>query len=253
MPSSYRDGATYDRISAPLERIGREVLERLALKGDETVLDAGCGSGRVTQALLERLPEGQVIGVDGSAEMLAAARERLGAEVELILQDLDALDLGGREVDAILSTATFHWLPDHAHLFTRLRAALRSGGRLVAQCGGRGNTRELLVATRAANERPEFAAQLGGWAGPWNFVGAEETAQRLQLAGFVDVETWLVSRPPPFEPQDLLQWLRTNALTAHTQRLPQDLREPYVEAVAQELGPEPVISYIRLNIDATAA
>lgn len=78
MPSPYRDGATYDRISAPLERIGREVLDRLTLSGHETVLDAGCGSGRVTQALAERLPDGHVIGVDGSAAMIAAARARLG-------------------------------------------------------------------------------------------------------------------------------------------------------------------------------
>ncbi|HEX3909085.1 MAG TPA: methyltransferase domain-containing protein [Solirubrobacteraceae bacterium] len=253
MPSAYNDGATYDRISAPLERIGREVLERLELRGDETVLDAGCGTGRVTQALLERLADGQVIGVDGSAEMIAAARERLGTGVELIVQDLEQLDLAGREVDAILSTATFHWLADHPRLFTRLRGVLRSGGRLVAQCGGSGNTRELLAATRAASERPEFSATLGGWSGPWNFASPEETAERLQRAGFTEVRTWLVSRPPPYEQQDLREWLRTNALTAHVARLAQPLREPFVEAVAEELGPEPSISYIRLNIDATAA
>ena len=103
--SSYRDGERYDRISAPLERIGREVLDRLPLAGDETVLDAGCGSGRVTQALLERLPDGHVIGVDGSPEMLAAARRRLGEGVELILADLQSLDLRGRHVDAVLSLA----------------------------------------------------------------------------------------------------------------------------------------------------
>jgi trans-aconitate 2-methyltransferase len=251
MPSQYRDGATYDRISAPLERIGREVLERLQLNGDETVLDAGCGSGRVTQALLERLPHGHVIGVDGSAEMLAAARKRLGERVELVHQDLEQLDLGERRIDAILSTATFHWLTDHARLFARLRAALRGGGQLVAQCGGTGNTAELLAATRAVGNREPYAEQLGGWDGPWNFVGPLETAERLRDAGFEDIETWLVSKPAPYE--DLREWLVTNALTAHTARLPVELREPFVDAVAAELGPGPTVSYIRLNIDAVAA
>jgi trans-aconitate 2-methyltransferase len=251
MPSYYRDGATYDRISAPLERIGREVLERLQLDGDETVLDAGCGSGRVTEALLERLPRGHVIGVDGSAEMLAAARARLGERVELVGQDLVQLDLGARRVDAVLSTATFHWLPDHPQLFARLRAALRGGGQLVAQCGGTGNTTELLAATRAVGDREPYSAYLGAWDGPWNFVAPTKTAERLRDAGFDEVRTWLVSKPAPYE--DLREWLVTNALTAHTARLPEQLREPFVDAVADELGPEPTISYIRLNIDAVAA
>jgi trans-aconitate 2-methyltransferase len=251
MPSSYRDGATYDRISAPLERIGREVLERLALSGYETVLDAGCGTGRVTEALLERLPRGHVIGVDGSAEMLEAARARLGDRVELIHQDLDQLDLDGRCVDAILSTATFHWLADHPQLFTRLRAALRDGGQLVAQCGGTGNTAELTAAVRAVGDRAPYAAQLGGWAGPWNFVAPEQTAERLRTAGFDEVRTWLANKPAPYE--DLREWLATNALTAHTARLPAQLREPFVDAVVDELGPDPTISYVRLNIDAIAS
>jgi trans-aconitate 2-methyltransferase len=250
MPSAYRDGATYDRISAPLERIGREVLDRLVLKGDETVLDAGCGSGRVTQALLERLANGHVIGVDGSPEMIAAARERLGSDAELLVQDLEELDLAGRRVDGVLSTATFHWLTDHARLFTRLRAILRSGGQLVAQCGGEGNTPELLAAAAAVGEREPFKDYLAGWAGPWNYAGPLETAARLRAAGFIDVKTGLVEKPAPFE--DLREWLRTNALTAHTARLPEDLREQYVNAMVAELGAEPHVTYIRLNIDATA-
>lgn len=133
--SPYRDGRTYDQISAPLERIGREVLDRLDLRGDETVLDAGCGSGRVTEALVERLPRGTVIGVDGSPEMIAAARRRLGEGPDLLVQDLALLDLGDTTVDAVLSTATFHWIPDHRALFGRLRTVLAPGGRLVAQLG----------------------------------------------------------------------------------------------------------------------
>ncbi|HWH12330.1 MAG TPA: methyltransferase domain-containing protein [Solirubrobacteraceae bacterium] len=249
MPSSpHRDAVTYDRISGPLERIGNEVLGRLELAGDETVLDAGCGSGRVTQGLVARLPRGRVICVDGSPEMLAVARDRLGPAVEYVLQDLADLELGGRLVDAVLSTATLHWLPDHPRVFARLRAVLRPGGRLVAQCGGTGNTAELVAAAGTVGDREPFDVHLGGWPGPWNFVGPGETTARLRDAGFTDVSAWLVRRPAPYD--ELGEWLRANALTAHLERLPVGLREPFVEAVAAELGRDPEISYIRLNIDA---
>jgi len=249
--SSYRDGERYDRISAPLERIGREVLERLPLVGDETVLDAGCGSGRVTQTLLERLPDGHVIGVDGSPEMLAAARRRLGDGVELILADLQSLDLQGRHVDGVLSTATFHWIADHESLFTRLHALLRSGGRLVAQCGGAGNCVELDEAIERVVSSPPFEAHLAGWAGPWNFATPEATRERLTRAGFTEVSTWLQQRPAPYE--DLGEWLRVNALSAHTERLPESLREAFAAAVEDQLGPDPQITYVRLNLDAVAS
>lgn len=250
MPSAYRDAAVYDRISGPLEQIGREVLERLKLNGTETVLDAGCGSGRVTQALLERLAHGHVIGLDGSAQMLAGARKRLGERVQLIQQDLEQLDLGAQVVDAVFSTATFHWVEDHSHLFGRLRAVLREGGQLVAQCGGVGNTPQLLQAARSVGSRPPFDRYLGEWDGPWTFATPAQTAVRLRAAGFTDIRTWLVARPAPYE--DLREWLQANALTAHTARLPEELQEPFLEAVARRLGPNPTITYIRLNLDAVA-
>src|SRR6185437_12289625 len=106
------DGSSYDRISGVMQSMGLDVLERLELAGEETVIDAGCGSGRVTEALIERLPEGHVIGVDGSASMIEAARERLGDGAELIVSDLLELEVQA-PVDAILSTAIFHWIRDH--------------------------------------------------------------------------------------------------------------------------------------------
>jgi len=251
MPSRDWDGATYDRISAPMEAMGLAVLERLELRGDETVVDAGCGSGRVTQALMARLPAGHVIGIDASADMLGAARRRLGPDADIRTQDLLELDLGAdAPVDAILSTATFHWIADHPALFARLRGVLRDGGRLVAQCGGAGNVARVHAAAEAVGEMPPFAEHLEGWVGPWNFAAPEPTEERLLAAGFSDARCWL--HPQPVIPPDPRTYLRTIILGAHLERLPEALRDPFVEAVVAGLGEPVTIDYVRLNIDATA-
>ncbi len=137
------------------------VIERLALRGDETVLDAGCGSGRVTKLLLERLPEGRVIAVDAAPSMVEEARAALGPGVEVIQSDLTELELDER-VDAVFSNAVFHWVPDHDALFARLRAALRPGGRLVAQCGGAGNVERFHEVAKAVGDEEPFAEYLAG-------------------------------------------------------------------------------------------
>jgi trans-aconitate 2-methyltransferase len=229
-----------------MARWGASVLERLTLAGDETVLDAGCGSGRVTERLAERLPAGRVIALDGSPAMLAAARERLarfGGRVEYVEADLARrLPLRDASVDAVFSTAVFHWIEDHGSLFRRLAAVVRPGGRLVAQCGGRGNIATVLGAIAAAGER---------WPGPWTMAGPEETRQRLEAAGFTDVEAWLHDEPTRLEPgEPLREFLRTVVLGAHLERLPEARRGPFVEAVAANL-PDAVIDYVRLNIVAT--
>jgi trans-aconitate 2-methyltransferase len=243
-------GATYDRLSTPMEAMGREVLERLPLDGSETIIDAGCGSGRVTEALVERLPHGRVIGVDASASMIDAARERLGDRVELHVADLATFDLGV-QADAILSTATFHWIADHDDLFARLHAHLRPGGRLVAQCGGHGNIAAVHAAARATMAAEPYAPHFESWRGPWNFATPEDTERRLQAAGFAESRAWLMDRP--VTPEDPHAYLTEINLGAHLQRLPDDLRAPFVEAVMERLGGAPItIDYVRLNIDATA-
>jgi trans-aconitate 2-methyltransferase len=240
------DAATYDRVSGPQLRWGLTVLDRLELAGDERVLDAGCGSGRVTEHLLTRLPRGRVVALDASEAMLAEARRRLAPHLERV--DLVHADLGrplpiDLPVDAALSTAVFHWVPDHGALFRNLAAVLRPGGRLVAQCGGTGNAASVLRA----------AARLGDFGeGREHFAGPEATRRRLEAAGFVEVETWLHEEPTPFEAGEEIQtFLRTVILGPHLQRLPTERHDAFVEAVAESLGPHPVIDYVRLNMLAT--
>jgi trans-aconitate 2-methyltransferase len=245
------DGAAYDRLSTPMEEMGREVMERLELRGDETVLDAGCGSGRLTEALRDRVPDGRVIGVDVSASMIDAARRRLGPDADLRVADLVGLDFGGATVDAVFSTATFHWIADHDALFRSLRGVLRPGGRLVAQCGGAGNIASVHAAARQASDDPPFRPHFEGWSGPWNFATPEDTERRLHAAGFAEARCWLADRP--VQPEDPREYLRTINLGAHLERLPEDLQYPFVDAVLARLGERPVLDYVRLNIDAVAA
>ncbi len=239
------DAATYDRVSDPQVAWARGVLDRLALEGDETVLDAGCGSGRVTEMLVERLPRGRVIAVDAAPSMVEQARARLGEGADVRQVELTALDLD-EEADAVFSNAVFHWVSDHDALFARLHSALRPGGRLVAQCGGAGNVERFHATVAQVGARRPFADYLGGWAGPWNFAGAQETRERLFAAGFEDVEVGL--EPSPVVPELTVEYLRTVCLGHHLERLPEDLQDRYVSEVADRCGQPVELDYVRLNI-----
>jgi trans-aconitate 2-methyltransferase len=241
MPRDW-DAATYDRVADPMARWGASVVDRLPLEGDEIVVDAGCGSGRVTQLLAERLPNGRVIALDGSPAMIDAARHRLAAfgdRVDYVVADLGQPLPIDAPVDAILSTATFHWVPDHDALFRNLAAVLRPGGRLVAQCGGAGNI---------ASVRSVLATVGDGWLGETHYETPEATTARLEAAGFVDVECWLQDEPTTFEPGEPFEtYLRTVILGGHVARLPEAERDAFVREVATRLG-QPKVDYVRLNI-----
>jgi trans-aconitate 2-methyltransferase len=239
------DGARYDRLADPQTRWGRAVLDRLVLSGAETVLDAGCGSGRVTEQLLERLPRGRVIALDASPSMLAQAAARLSTAgdrvrfVQADLLDLSSSQLERNSVDAVFSTATFHWVTDHDRLFANLADVLRPGGQLVAQCGGQGNIASVLTAVRSLGlER----------AGTWLYASPADTRRRLQRAGFTDIRVWCHPEPTPFTGQEpLVDFLQTVCLRQHVTELPPERRREFVERVAAAM-PEPVIDYVRLNI-----
>lgn len=236
------DGQTYDRIADPATRWGATILERLPLEGHERVLDAGCGTGRVTELLARRLPQGHVLALDGSHTMLARARDRLagfGDRIEFIEADLRRPLPIAEPVDAVLSTATFHWIVDHDELFRHLAAVIRPGGWLVAQSGGAGNIASIMAVLSTTGD---------GWRGDVTFADPIETARRLDAAGFVDIECWLQDEPTWFEPGPPFEtYLRTVVLGAHLERLPEDARGAFVHEVAARLA-EPMIDYVRLNI-----
>jgi trans-aconitate 2-methyltransferase len=238
------DARTYDRVAGPMTRWGLDVLERLPLAGSERVMDAGCGTGRITEQLAERLPSGHVIALDGSPAMIEEARGRLarfGDRVDYVVADLGEPLPIEEPVDAVLSTATFHWVPDHDALFRNLAAVIRAGGRLVAQCGGYGNIGRVKRAAASVGD---------GWLGPAHYETAEDTERRLATAGFVEIRCWLTEEPTRFEPGEPFEaYLRTVALGPQVERLPEGQRDAYVHAVATAIG-DPIVDYVRLNITA---
>jgi trans-aconitate 2-methyltransferase len=243
------DAATYDRVSGPQVEWARQVLARLDLRGDETVLDAGCGSGRVTRMLLELLPKGHVIAVDAAPSMVEQARAALPEDRTEVLPATDLAELElDREVDVVFSNAVFHWIEDHDALFARLHAALRPGGRLVAQCGGAGNVEAFLEAARAVMSQPPFIEHLRGWRDPWRFEAPAPTEERLRRAGFDEVQCWL--SPGHVTPPEPLEYMRTVCLGHHLDALPEELRGDFVQAVAERCDDPLELDYVRLNIDA---
>ena len=250
------NAAAYEGLSSPQTRWGAEFLGRLELSGDEDAIDAGCGTGKVTQLLLERLPRGTVLAVDGSRAMVEAADRRFAGERRVRVEHRDLLELEVEEpVDLVFSTATFHWIMDHERLFGRLARALEPGGRLAAQCGGEGNISRATRATREVMGRGRFRPFFEGWDDDKNYAGAAETKARLEAAGFGGVETWLHEELTGFgSVGELTRFLATVVLGGHLERLPGEEREPFAAAVAGEIvaeDGEPLLDYVRLNMKAT--
>jgi trans-aconitate 2-methyltransferase len=243
------DAASYDRVSNPQVEMAVMVLERLQLRGDETVLDAGCGSGRVTRMLLDRLPDGHVVAVDSAESMVEHARASLGERATVLCQNLTELTLD-EPVDAAFSNAVFHWIADHERLFERLHAALKPGGRLVAQCGGKGNIDAFRRLADEVAAEPPYAEHMTGFTGPWNYASPGDTEARLAAAGFDEIHCWL--QPWPVEPGDPLEYVTTVCLGNHLEALPQELRAPYAAEVVRRSGEPLTLEYVRLNIDAIA-
>jgi trans-aconitate 2-methyltransferase len=255
------DAAAYEAVSGPQTNWGakllRAYLERRALRGDEGVIDAGCGTGRVTELLLRHLPGGKVLAVDASEAMVEAARERFADDGRVRVECCDLLELKVEEpVDLIFSTATFHWIEDHRRLFRRLARALKEGGRLVAQCGGAGNIARTRAAIGEAMAEERFGGVFDSWEDPWNFPEAEITRERLEAAGFEEVETWMHEENASFgTEEELARFVETAVLGRHLSALPERARESFVASVTGRISEKssPVVDYVRLNMLARRA
>ncbi|MEO5741395.1 MAG: methyltransferase domain-containing protein [Vicinamibacterales bacterium] len=252
------NAASYHKVSGPQTSWGQKVLNRLTVNGDERASDAGCGSGRLTGELMERLPTGRLIAIDRSWNMLITARANLrpvlGSRVAFAQVSLPDLPFAGW-ADLVFSTATFHWIKDHPALFTGILRALRPGGRLHAQCGGGPNLRRAHQLAEQIMHAAPFTPFFGDWPGPWEFANAEVSADRLKNAGFVDIDTNLEEAPTTLASEaDYREFVTTVIYHPHLERLPDArLKEAFIDRVTGLAANEPVpftLDYWRLNMHA---
>lgn len=250
------NSAVYHRLSGPQVSWGKKVLSRLQLRGDETVLDAGCGTGRLTADLLEALPRGRVLAVDLSQNMLQSARAHLsndfGERLHLLACDFLHLPFT-RMFDVVVSTAAFHWVLDHDLLFTNLHDVLVPGGWLEAQCGGGPNIASLRKRMDALCATPKFAPYFAGFREPWLFQDAEGAAATLRRAGFVDVETSVQAAPTLLDNAGHYREFISNIiLWRHLRNLPsEEMRTEFAEnltAQAAKDDPPFLLDYWRVNL-----
>ena len=249
------DAGEYEKLSAPMTRWGAGIVGRLETRGDEAAIDAGCGTGRVTELLLEKLPEGSVLAVDSSMAMVEATRRRFAGDSRVRVERQDLLSLEVRErADFILSTATFHWINDHDRLFENLSRALKPHGRLVAQCGGEGNISRATNSANEVMEQKRFRPYFEGWQDDKYYADPLTTARRLEAAGFEEVETWLHDEVAAFDSvEELARYLGVIVLGGHLDRLPEELKGPFAAEVARKIAAvdgAPALDYVRLNITA---
>lgn len=241
-------GGAYDEVSDPQHRWGVSVLERLPGGEGSRVLDAGCGSGRVTEELLERDPTRQVVGIDVSSSMLDAAALRLarfGPRVELRRVGLDdPVGLGGLgRFDAVVSTGAFHWVTDHAAMFSSLRSLLPVGGVLASQCGGEGS----VLAVRS------ILTELGV---PWepmnHYATVPDTRTRLRAAGFGEVECWMTHESVSFrDPVGLRAYVLDGVIAPYVGDRSPSEQQTIARTVVERLD-EPTLRFVRLNVRAVA-
>ncbi len=254
--STYWNAEVYDRIGTPMRGWAQQVIEDLALAGDETLLDAGCGSGSVTFDLLKKLPRGKIYAVDASAEMVASLargiEERGVKNIIPIVASLTGFTLP-EQVDVVFSNAVFHWIPGDDALFGCLYRATKPGGRLRAQCGGYGNNAHVLESVDAVRQRPRFEPHLRDFVDSKKYRTPEEAKASLERAGWRDVRASLFAAPVPFERNDeAALYVQTILLRDHVARLPEEDRDAYGLAVVEETvrryGAPYTADYVRLDL-----
>lgn len=238
-----------------------ELIARLNLRGDERILDVGCGDGKISAELARAIPQGSVLGIDASPDMIRFAQSTFPeSEISNVrFEVIDARQIRFRqEFDLVFSNAALHWVDDHQAFLRGAAGCLRAGGRLVTSCGGKGNAQDVFLALRSEMRVQRWRDFFRNLERPYFFYSPEEYQDWLSRCDFQSRKVELVDKDMVFAtPENFAGWLRTTWLP-YTQRVPESAREEFVAAViARYLDRHPLddagrvhVRMVRLEIDA---
>jgi trans-aconitate 2-methyltransferase len=230
------DADAYSKASSIQKKWGLELLDKLNLRGDERVLDIGCGDGKLSVQIADRLPRGSVVGIDSSEEMIAFARENYPADghpgLSWLVMDARALSFE-QEFNVVFSNAVLHWIFDHRLVLEGIKRALEPGGRMLLQMGGRGNVTAIGIALGTVMGSEAWQSYFIDFRFPYGFYGPDEYREWLREAGLRPIRVELITKDMVFENEEALAgWVRTTWLP-FTERVPDDQREDFIREVVE--------------------
>ncbi len=256
------NAADYAANSSPQFAWARELIAQFDLRGDEHLLDVGCGDGKVTAEIAGALPRGSATGIDASPQMIEFAQRTFPANrfPNLEFQVMDARRIRfARRFEAIFSNAAVHWVDDHQAFLRGAAECLRPGGRLIVSCGGKGNAHDVFLALRPEMRLKRWREFFRKMPAPYFFHSPGDYEKWLPRCGFKSARVEFAPKDAAYAGRDgFATWLRTTWLP-YTQRVPEALREPFIAAVTDRyLAKHPPdaeglvhVRMVRLEIAAT--
>jgi len=228
------DPADYQKSSSAQYDWAMAIIAGLQLNGEERILDIGCGDGRITARLAGLVPNGAVLGIDLSPEMVRFAAGKYASRPNLSFQEGDASQLRfAGQFDLVVSFACLHWVEDHLPVLKGVRESLVPGGRFVMQCGGRGNAARILDITGEIAGSPPWREHFSGFSFPYHFYGPEEYLIWLAEAGLLPRRVELMPKDMVHQGQAGLEGIIRNTWLPYTERLPAHLRDGFVQQIAK--------------------
>jgi trans-aconitate 2-methyltransferase len=234
-PAHDFDGEKYAKASGHQKEWGRLIISELSLRGNERVLDLGCGDGALTAELALRVPQGSVLGIDASRGMIDKAKEKESGVLQFRLLNIEDMDFKD-ELDLIFSNATLHWVKDHEGLLARCGRALKDGGLLRFNFAGDGNCSGFIRTVREVMGRKAFSAFFSGFEWPWFMPRVKEYEALLsKCSPFKDCKVWEENADRLFTRDELVKWIGQPSIVPFLTRLPEKQKAAFRDAVVEEM------------------